>query len=42
MISDHLRRACVRAMTTGGFNITTKACKLVRQELTNEISVQTV
>ena len=39
MISNHLRRACVRMMTIVGFSIATEACILVRQELTNEINV---
>ena len=41
MISNHLRRACVRAVTNGGFTmITTEACKLVGQEFAHEISVR--
>lgn len=31
---------CVRAVTTGGFSIAVEACKLVRQEYANEISMQ--
>ena len=40
MISNHLRRACVRVVTIGGFSIGTEACKVVGQELANEINVQ--
>ena len=42
LISDHLRRACVRAVTSGGVSTATEACKLVRQQFDNEMSVQTV
>lgn len=33
---------CVRAVTTGGFSIAAEACKLIRQEYANEISMQIV
>ena len=28
VISGHLRRACARVMTIGGFSTSTKACKI--------------
>jgi len=39
VISDHFKRMYVWMVIIGGFSTTIEACKLVKQEFANEISV---